>query len=70
VQAGVYTWDSQAGWSTNLVRHQAVRFCNVLMRARALRGEVSVDHPYFTQLDAFVGWDKIHACPGPGDHGG
>ncbi len=64
-RAGLFTWDSQAGQAAGLVRHQIVRFCNLLMRARALQGDVPVDHPYFTQLDAYVGWQKVHACPGP-----
>ncbi|MCD6361331.1 MAG: hypothetical protein J7M38_10755 [Armatimonadetes bacterium] len=64
-RAGLFTWPTEAGEATGLVRHQIVRFCNVLMRARAVKGEVPVDHPYFTQLDAFVGWNKIQICPGP-----
>jgi rhamnogalacturonyl hydrolase YesR len=64
-RAGLFTWEAEAGEATSLVRHQIVRFCNIMMRARAVKGEVPVDHPYFTQLDAFVGWNKVHACPGP-----
>ena len=58
-RVGLYTWDSQAGWGTNLVRHQVVRFCDLLMRARAARGDIPVENPLFRRIDAWVGWNKI-----------
>ncbi len=58
-RVGLYTWDSQAGWGTNLVRHQCVRFCDLLMRARAARGDIPADNPLFRHIDAFVSWNKI-----------
>jgi len=58
-RAGLYTWETQAGQSTNLVRHQVVRFCDLLMRARAARGDIPADNPVFRRNEAFVGWHKI-----------
>jgi len=58
-RVGLYTWDSQAGLGTNLVRHQCVRICDLLMRARAARGDIPADNPLFRRIDAFVGWNKI-----------
>ena len=58
-RVGLYTWDSQAGLGTNLVRHQCVRICDLLMRARAARGDIPADNPLLRRIDAFVGWNKI-----------
>lgn len=58
-EAGLFTWDSQAGQSTNLVRHQIVRFCDLLMRARAVRGETPLEHPFFRRVEAGVTWNKV-----------
>ena len=67
-RAGLYTFDYQAGQGTNLVRHQCVRFCDLLMRARAARGDIAVDNPLFRRIDAWVGWNKVLIEYGkPGD---
>lgn len=58
-EAGLYTWDSESGQATSQVRHQVVRFCDLLMRARAVRGDLPADHPYFRRVEAFVGWHKV-----------
>ncbi len=59
--AGLYTWETDSGLSTSLVRHQVVRFCDLLMRARAARGDLPAADPLFRRIDAFVGWNKIFA---------
>ncbi len=71
-QAGLYTWDSTAGTSTNLVRHQVIRFCDLLYRARAVRGDVPPDDFAFRTSTATVGWEKVLPPPAnedshPGD---
>ncbi len=58
-RVGLYTWEYASGLGTNLVRHQVVRICDLLMRARAVRGEIPVDNPLFRRVDAFVGWNKV-----------
>lgn len=58
-EAGLYTFSSTAGLSTSLVRHQVVRFCDLLMRARAARGDIPVDNPIFRHVEASVGWGKV-----------
>lgn len=58
-RVGLYTWEYQSGLGTNLVRHQCVRFCDLLMRARAARGDIPVDNPLFRRIDAYIGWNKI-----------
>ncbi len=58
-RVGLYTWEYQSGLGTNLVRHQCVRMCDLLMRARAARGDIPVDNPLFRRIDAFVGWNKV-----------
>ena len=58
-RVGLYTWEYQSGLGTNLVRHQCVRFCDLLMRARAARGDIPADNPLFKRIDAFVGWNKV-----------
>jgi len=58
-EAGLYTFPSIAGLSTNLVRHQVVRFCHLLMRARAARGDIPIDNPVFRHAEASVGWNKV-----------
>ncbi|MGM0492764.1 MAG: hypothetical protein ACQER1_07460 [Armatimonadota bacterium] len=58
-EAGLFTHESTAGTALPLVRHQIVRFLDLLMRARAVRGEIPVDDPVFRRIDAYVGWHKI-----------
>ncbi|MFW5867265.1 MAG: hypothetical protein ACOCX2_05585, partial [Armatimonadota bacterium] len=58
-RVGLYTWEYQSGLGTNLVRHQIVRFSDLLMRARAARGDIPVDNPLFRRIDAGIGWNKI-----------
>ncbi|MGD9494844.1 MAG: pectate lyase [Armatimonadota bacterium] len=50
-------WPS--GQGLTLVRYQTVRFCDLLMRARAVRGDIPVENPLFRRIDAFVGWNKV-----------
>lgn len=57
--AGLFTWESESGQATSQVRHQVVRFCDLLMRARAVRGDLPVDHPYFRRVEAGVTWNKV-----------
>jgi rhamnogalacturonyl hydrolase YesR len=63
--AGLYTFPSDSGLSTDLVRHQVVRFCDLLMRARAARGDIPADNPLFRHTEAFVGWNKVLHQPKP-----
>lgn len=58
-EVGLYTWETESGLSTNLVRHQVVRFCDLLMRARAARGDIPADDPVFRHIEAFVGWHQV-----------
>ncbi len=58
-RVGLYTWEYQSGLGTNLVRHQVVRFSDLLMRARAARGDIPADNPLFRRIDAGIGWNKI-----------
>lgn len=58
-RVGLYTWEYDSGLGTNLVRHQVVRFCDLLMRARAARGDIPADNPLFRRVDAYVGWNKV-----------
>lgn len=58
-RVGLYTWEYQSGLGTNLVRHQVVRMSDLLMRARAGRGDIPADNPLFRRIDASVGWNKI-----------
>ena len=59
-EAGLYVWESQwGGLGANLVRHQVVRFCDLLMRARAARGDIPADNPVFRRSPAMVGWHKV-----------
>jgi hypothetical protein len=58
-RAGVYTWEYQSGLGTNLVRHQCVRISDLLMRARAARGDIPVDNPLFRRVDAYANWNKV-----------
>jgi hypothetical protein len=58
-RVGLYTWDYQSGWRTNLSRHQVARFCDLLMRARAGRGDIAADNPLFRRIDPGVGWNKV-----------
>ena len=58
-QAGLFTHQSTAGEAVSLVRHQIVRFLDVLMRARAARGDIAADDPALRRTEAFVGWHKI-----------
>lgn len=58
-QAGLFTHQSTAGEAVSLVRHQIVRFLDVLMRARAARGDIPADDPALRRTEAFVGWHKI-----------
>ncbi|NUQ01158.1 MAG: hypothetical protein HUU35_15020 [Armatimonadetes bacterium] len=63
-QAGLWLWESEAGLSTNLVRHQVVRFCDLLLRARAARGDLPLDHPLLRRIEASVGWTRVLPLPG------
>lgn len=58
-RVGLYTWEYDSGLGTNLSRHQVVRICDLLMRARAVRGDIPVDNPLFRRVDAWSGWNKI-----------
>ncbi|MBD3292714.1 MAG: hypothetical protein GF393_07290 [Armatimonadia bacterium] len=58
-RVGLYTWEYQSGLGTNLVRHQVVRFCDLMMRARAARGDIPADNPLFRRIDAYVSWNKV-----------
>ena len=58
-QAGLFTHDSTAGPAVVLLRHQMVRFLDVLMRARAARGDIPADDPALRRIEASVGWHKI-----------
>lgn len=42
-----------------LSKHQIARFLDLLMRARAVRGDIPVEDPAFRRREAFVGWHKI-----------
>ena len=44
----------QAGYGLTLTRYQVVRFCDLLMRARAVRGDIPLDNPLFRRIDAWV----------------
>ncbi|MFW5867267.1 MAG: hypothetical protein ACOCX2_05595 [Armatimonadota bacterium] len=58
-EAGLFTHESTAGPAIPLANHQIVRFLDLLMRERAVRGGVRVDDPAFRHTEAFVGWHKI-----------
>ncbi len=40
-------------------RSRCVRFCDLLMRARAAHGDIPAANPLFRRIDAFVGWSKV-----------
>lgn len=58
-EAGLFTHMSTAGPALTLTKHQIVRFLDLLMRARAVRGDIPVDDPIFRRTEASVGWHKI-----------
>lgn len=49
----------QAGYGLTLTRYQVVRFCDLLMRARAVRGDIPLDNPLFRRIEASAGWNRI-----------
>jgi hypothetical protein len=58
-EAGLFTHPSTAGPAITLAKHQIVRFLDLLMRARAARGDIPADDPVFRRIEAFVGWHKL-----------
>lgn len=58
-EAGLFTHESTAGTAITLGKHQIVRFLDLLMRARAARGDIPADDPALRRTEAFVGWHKI-----------
>jgi len=59
-ETGLYLFEGPSGLYTNLVRHQVIRGLNLLMRARAARGDIPLDQPQFKHNKSFVGWHQIH----------
>ena len=59
MRAGLYTWEYDSGLGTNLSRHEVVRICDLLMRARAVRGGIPLANPLFRHVDAWSGWNSI-----------
>ncbi len=58
-EAGLFTHMSTAGGAIVLAKHQVVRFLDLLMRARAARGDIPAEDPVFRHIEAYVGWHKI-----------
>ena len=60
---GLYVSPSPAGLSTRLVHHQIIRFCDLMKRARAMRGDIPISDELLQPIQAFVGWEKIMSAP-------